>query len=361
MPQNMGVFGFNPGEPVAVIEGRAPLHNQRFPRQEYLSNALGRKYGVQVLLIQAQDPTTYDEDGLIRTFTVYGGGPWTLEEGIYAPAWRLRDVIWREGGNKLAFLPGRGYNFARLRQDLKTRLGLGRVLDELGFSGQSVESVAFDGRKPGRWPEETHFFLKPNVVMDVGADPSSRAQLVRRDELTPAFVARFGDAPVLQAVEPGMGDQDLLGALGLAPSDRLGAGCLHALRIYQPLWLPSDQAPAAELRLSNPEDVGERFATELHLLEPEQVFDSFPSLRKLHGDLHAILASRYGALGYPAIDYIIGPDGSTKILNVLARPLTPNLEGQRDDVMHLAQATADVEVLKLAELAHDSFQWGPRP
>ncbi len=41
-------------------------------------------------------------------------------------------------------------------------------------------------------------------------------------------------------------------------------------------------------------------------------------------------------------------DDSAKVLNGLVRAMAPNLAGQTAEVQHLANATADVEVQRLA-------------
>jgi hypothetical protein len=354
-----GPLGFNPSAPLVVIEGRTPLPEQRITRQTYLPDVLDEQ-GVQTLYVKADDPTTYTK-GLICSYSVYGGGDYSLEHGgLCAPAWRLRDPVW----SRQAFLPGRGYNPDLLRQELATRLSAAQALSALGLAGWSVESVTVDTERPEQWAEGGYVFVKPNAVKDVGVNQPgamARARIFHINEITPGVLAEFGDMPVIQTVEPVMGARDFLGHLGLTTARGLRADCLHALRMYQPLWLPFDQAPAAELRLSNREDVGRRPATELHLLEPGHVFSPLPALRELHRQVHAALVARYGTLGYPAIDYIVKPDGAIKILNVLARALTPNLEGQRDGVQYLAEATADVEAEKLAALAWNSYRQGVRP
>lgn len=357
-PQYASELGFNPNEPFVVIEGRAPLLGQQVTRQTYLPLVLQEEHHIRTIYIEAHDPATYTSEGLIRAYTIYGGQAHTLETGgFYAPAWRLRDLAW-PSGDMPAFLPGQGYNSPALRRELATRFGMAQALGRMGLQSKSVQSMSIgDGAEPAQWAESDFVFIKPRLVHDIGAnDPGAmtRARRVAAGEITPSLLAQFGENAILQNVEPTMAAVDLLGDLGVKTAAELEADCLHALRVYQPLWLPHNAPPAAELRLSNPGDVGQRFATELHLLEPEHLFSSLPNLDELHSTVCTALLGEYGELNYPAVDYLIMSDGSVKILNVLARALSPNLpepDREQPAMAHLARATADVEISKLAELA----------
>ncbi len=326
-------------QPTVVIEGRAPLPNQLVTRQTYLSAALATG-DIRTFLVDAGDPDTYDTSGRIRSLD--------LEPGHYA--WRLRDIAWPDG-DPSAYTPGHGYNSATARTELATRQGFATALSELGLGEYGIETRPISDLKD---PEADELiFIKPNKISDVSEAPGARAQLIK----TADFGEQTKESPVSTAIwqrpEPLINAQELIDQLGLTvdiPDSNVDY--LHALRVFSPLWLPLSQVPAVELRLTDPHsDIGKQFASQLKLAEPELVFHRLPQLAVLHALVESAFAAKYGRQNYLTFDYVVRQDGSVRVLNGLVRGLTPNLEGQTEDVQHLAKATADVEVTRLASLA----------
>lgn len=325
--------------PTVVIEGRAPLPNQLVTRQTYLPTELANE-GVQAFFVNAHDPEVYDSSGRISSLD--------LEPGQYA--WRLRDVTW-EGGDPSAYADGHGYNSQAARIELATREGFAGALDELGLKDFGVEIQTTKGLRD--WALGEFVFLKPNRISDISQDPGTRAQIVRTGDLDTKLTEQFPGGVILQRPEKLIDSTTLLDHLGIN-TEQLDpeVDYLHSLRIFTPLWLPANQTPAVELRLTDQNnDIGKLFATKLQLLEPELVFNKLPELARLHTLARNAFAAKYSEQNYLTFDYIVCSDGSVKILNGLVRALTPNLEGQAKEVQHLANATADVEVKQLAKLA----------
>lgn len=326
-------------QPTVVIEGRAPLPNQLVTRQTYLPTELAKE-GVQAFFVNAGDNEAYDEQGKLRGLNI--------EAGQYA--WRLRDVTWQDG-DPTAFVESHGYNSALARAELATREGFAITLRELGLEQYGVKTIRHSELQG--WEPDEFVFIKPNRISDISQDAGTRARLVRAHELNTAVAESFAGGAVLQRPEQLMPARNLLDQLGVSVEDvSSDANYLHTLRIFTPLWLPVSQTPAVELRLTDPRsDIGKQFATKLKLLEPELVFSRLPELAKLHGIVRNAFAAKYSENNYLTFDYIVCDDGSVKIANGLVRALTPNLEGQAPEVQHLANATADVEVERLAKLA----------
>ncbi|HEU5186868.1 MAG TPA: hypothetical protein VFT87_00005 [Candidatus Saccharimonadales bacterium] len=327
-----------------VIEGRPPLEGQSATRQTHFLENFDAAGIRTVFIDNPKDPTIYDADGRLLGLT----------PGEYA--WRLRDVVW-EDGDPAAFRDGDGYNSQKAR-NLTSREAFAAALREVGLEAYGVEtrpSNNLKGWKPGEF-----VFLKPNTISDIHdpeKSPGTRARLIRSDRIGEALAEPLAGGAVLQRPKKLMAARDLADQLGL-PADELepGVDYLHALRVFTPLWLPLDQTPAIELRLTNrgndaQSDIGKLFATKIKLLEPELVFTQLPEVAKLHRLVHEAFSRHYGKQNYLAFDYIICKDGSVKILNGLVRALTPNLEPQPEEVKHLARKTADVEVEHLKSLA----------
>ncbi len=301
------------------------------------------------MYIQAEDPRTYDATGNIQTYTTYGSeasaGP-VLQPGTYA--WRLRDPVCADG-DPSAYPEGDGYNSQRARTELATRRGFAGVLNEMGLGRYGVAPLNLSDLRESQLGGT--IFIKPNRVNDISEQAGTRSRLVPINEVGVALAGI--DDPVLQLPEPTIAVSELADHLGatLNTAD-LPIDSLQAVRIFTPLWLSASEAPAVELRLTDPrEGVGKFFATQQYLLEPEHVRSRLPQLADLHQRAHRAFRARYGEQNYLTFDYIIHPDGSAKLLNGLVRGLTPNLEHQRPEVQHLATATADVEVRQLARLA----------
>jgi len=328
------------------MEGRAPLSGQLVTRQTYLPSMLLEK-GVQTIYVDAGNPDAYDTAGRIRNYTTYGAEdplhP-TLEPGSYA--WRLRDPVW-VGGDPSAYPNGQGYNSELARTELATRRGFARALSSVGLDAYGVEIM--DTKTIEKRHPEGLVFIKPDRISDVSANPEARARLVR----SAGIRDNTSSEHVIQKYVTPMAAQKLADHLGATTAlPETNDTYLNTVRIFTPLWTPPGSAPAVELRITNPRtDIGALFATHQYLLEPEHVRTRLPELTKLHDNVHAAFAARYGEQNYLTFDYIILPDGSAKVLNGLVRALTPNLEHQRPEVQHLANATADVEVRHLAKLA----------
>lgn len=341
-----------PNRPTAIIEGRAPLPNQLVTRQTYLPKKLEAE-GIQTAYVKIEDSESHDVSGRIQRYTAYGSGELVhaaLDPDSYV--WRLRDPIWTEG-DPSAYQNGWGYNSQRARQELNTRQGLAKVLKEIGLDKYGVGIVDASGSQ--KWQPDELVFIKPDRINDVSERPGTRARLMRTDEID--TLSTSSDGMILQRQETVVSAQDLVNHLGVA-ADSLDphVNYLHAVRVFAPLWLPPGGVPAVELRLTNPrEDIGKFFATCQYLLEPKYAYERLPQLAALHQTIHAAFLARYGKQNYLTFDYIIMPDGSVKMLNGLVRGLTPNLEHQSSEVQHLANATADVEVRHLAELALSRF------
>jgi hypothetical protein len=343
----------NLSNPTVVIEGRAPLPNQLVTRQTYLPMELA-KLGIQTLFVEAGASGTYDQEGHVQDYTVYDseeGGNEALTPGSYA--WRLRDPVW-EDGDPAAYPDGQGYNSQRARAELSTRRNFAHILAEMGLGNFGIPIIPTDAAR--QLPPGEIVFIKPNHISDISNEPSARAQLTNIEELDDVS-PEFSTHNAIQRLESTISAQELAGHLGLRV-DELDADVnyLHAVRVFSPLWLPSEDTPAIEIRLTDPrQDVGRFFATRQYLLEPEHVQNRLPRLAQLHRYVHAAFAERYGPHNYLTFDYLALDDGSIKILNGLVRGLTPNLEHQRPEVQHLANATADVEVVQLARLALERF------
>lgn len=335
--------------PTVVIEGRAPLEGQLVTRQTFIPAELANM-GVDTVYVQAEDPSTYGEAGCIRAYTAYGSETPTeavLEPGTYA--WRLRDPVWADG-DRAAFPDGDGYNSQRARADLATRRGFANVLAEMGLGVYGVDLVDAPEAQ-GQQARET-LFVKPDRINDISERLGTRARLVHGNVSRVAMAGVNFDAVVLQRLESTVAARDLADHLDVSLAAGLPGDTLHAVRIFAPLWLPAADAPAVELRLTDPhEDVGKFFATQQYLLEPEHVRGKLPQLAALHRNVHTAFRARYGEQNYLTFDYLIRPDGSVRVLNGLVRGLTPNLEHQRPEVQHLANATANVEVKRLARVA----------
>ncbi len=131
-------------------------------------------------------------------------------------------------------------------------------------------------------------------------------------------------------------------------------------RIYQPLWLPSNNPAGIEMLIHRKEDIGlaevdittDR-GPEKYLFRPEMVTAN-PHMKKLmevHTLLHRLFVRRYGELVYGMFKYLIGKDGSIKISGVDLRGFTPSLElqGQQGEY---SRRIALVAAEKLVELAN---------
>lgn len=326
-------------DPVTVLlEGRRPLPGQHITRQTYLEEKLTAQ-GISVTYVDVNDPSTFNEVNPERS------------------VWRLRDVVWPDSPNvhdPPAFRVGHGYNSSVLRHDLQTRSSVQRILGSSGLAGALLDAVLInvDAHRV-ELPPGDQLFVKPSVVTDIGetapGGPARRAKLVPRDDVAAVIAAEFGGQAIVQPIHQRLSPRELADALGIA--DLPPGELFQTLRFYQPLWLSANDAPAAELRSSQPEQVGQRLPTAADLLEPATVREAFPQLAALHQHVHFVLLEGYGEHNYPAVDYLIEPDGQARVVNVLARAFTPNLEGHRGLSAELARATADVEVAQLQKLA----------
>lgn len=331
------------------MEGRPPLPGQLVTRQTYLPAVLQAE-GVHTVYVQAEGSGTYNTSGHIHTYTAYGSKEATratLKPGTYA--WRLRDPVW-PGGDPAGYPEGHGYNCARARGELATRQGLARALAAMGLQKYGVETIA--ASSPHAWPTGETLFVKPNRVNDISERPGMRAQLVNPTDRGASPATPAGDL-ILQKPERLVAARELADHVSI-PTDQLSSTIpyLHTLRVFTPLWLPAWNAPAVELRFTDPHnDIGAFFATYQYLLEPAHVRDRLPLVAQLHQAVHTAFRERYSAQNYLTFDYLILADGSPKLLNALVRGLTPNLEHQPPEVQHLANATADVEAKHLAALA----------
>lgn len=341
------------------MEDRNRLPGQLVARQDYIPNQLlvVGDVPIHTLLIKAEDEATYDSSGRIWSFRRYGEADQTigiLEPGTYA--WRIRDATW-EGGDKAAYQPHDGHNTELARTELATQGGLAFALHEMGLGEYGIARVTNPTTED--WVPGELVLVKPQIVSDiadVSKNPSARAHLIPAGELGSKLAEATAGGIILQRPEQVLAATDLLDQLGIS-TDSLDpeATYLHALRVFAPLWSPSE-TPAVELRLTDARtDVGKRFATKLQLVEPELVFDRLPGVARLDRLVRPAFANRYGEQNYLAFDYVVRSDGTAKLANALVRPLTPNLEHQLPEVQHLANATADVEVRQIARTALRTF------
>ncbi|HJQ08178.1 MAG TPA: hypothetical protein VJ836_01700 [Candidatus Saccharimonadales bacterium] len=362
-------------QPAAVIEGRTPLPAHLMPdgleqvrtRQTELPIILAR-LSVDTLFVDAQDPATYEESGQpdgpagrIKKYTPYRATEpvnGILECGSYA--WRLRDITW-PSGDPAAYRNGDGYNSARYA--LRTRMDVWHALQGMGLESYGIETITELHARD--WAAEQAVFLKPDTISDISdinKHPGTRAHLVTGRDLEAKLAEiTFAGGAVLQQPEPLLVATDLMAQLGIE-TDNSKAGYLHAIRVFS----LAGATPAIELRLTNPKgdadnprgDIGKLFATELHLLPPEQAFGRLPAFAAAHTLIRNAFAARYGEDNYFAFDYIIRGDGSVGLGNALLRALTPNVpneEGLRTEAGRLAIATIIVEAEYLARKAEARF------
>lgn len=226
--------------PTVVIEGRPPLEGQSVTRQTYFLENFDAAGIRTVFIDNPKDPTIYDADGRLLGLT----------PGEYA--WRLRDVVW-EGGDPAAFRSGDGYNSQKAR-GITTREAFIATLHEVGLGAYSVETRLSTDIKD--WEPGKLVFVKPNIISDIHdpeKSPGTRARLIRSGRIGEELARPLAGGAILQRREKLMAAQDLADQLGLS-TDELepGVDYLHALRIFTPLWLPLNQTPAIELRLTNP-------------------------------------------------------------------------------------------------------------
>lgn len=245
--------------PTVVIEGRAPLPGQLVTRQTYLASALEAE-GMQTFFVNAQDPEAYDAAGRLRNLD--------LEPGQYA--WRLRDKTW-QNGDPTAYPDGNDYNSSTARTELATREDFAKTLQVLGLERYGIPLQRASDLKD--WELDEFIFVKPNRVNDISGDAALRARRVKTVVLMANIIETEEDM-ILQRPEQLLDAGELVGQLGTAFSIDRDFNYLHALRIFTPLWLPVDQTPAVELRLTDTRgDIGKQFASQLQLLEPEHVFN----------------------------------------------------------------------------------------
>lgn len=356
-------LGLYRDQPVVGMEGRAPLHEQTVTRQTYLPAELAKK-GIQTVYVLADNPEIYS-GGKITNYSVYDGQDnrnvqLSSKAGITLPTWRLRDVSW-EDGDPPAYRAEGGYNSPPLRAGLQTRPSIHKALTNLGLGSYTIEShVVTDNESDSSFDgtEVEEVFVKPLEVKDVGKDKPgkpARARLVAGRDALQVIAEEFDGNAVIQEVQPVISANELTAKLGIDRSgEEFPDGTLHAVRVHNPHWLAYDNPSAVEVRISTREDVGELFATEVHLVEPEQAFNRLPELARAHEEVHSAMNGQYDRYNNPAVDYIVSPGGNIYVSSVLARPLTPNLEQTDSEQARLALVTADVEVKKLTELAYEA-------
>lgn len=332
-------------------------------RQTELPLSLAR-LGVDTLFVNAQDPATYDASGRICVFTQYDTAEpvhAVLKPNSYAR--RLRDFTWPDGDPAAYPDDEYGYNSAKARYGLRTRTDLWHALQEMGLETYGMEP--FTEPHARDWSAEKAVFLKPNTISDISditKHPGTRAHLVAGRDLNAKLAElTFAGGVVLQRPELLRAATALMDQLGIE-TDSSKTGYLHAIRVFSLAGV----TPAIELRLTNPEanasspqgDIGKLFATELHLLPPEQAFDALPTFAVAHNRIRNAFAARYGENNYFTFDYIIREVGSVGLVNALTRALTPNApneEAQKIEAGRLATATITVEAEYLARLAIARF------
>lgn len=339
-------------EPIVSIEARSPQAGQRLSAQMYLAEYLS-KAGV-VPIFHSTESDAFTETGAIRKFSIYDisndrAVNFVFADGIVPDAWRLRDATW-QSNDKSAFRPGRGYNSTEFREELDNRLDLEFFLEVCGLGKLSLCSAI-----PDMMPEGAELFIKPNYIDDITQEqpgmPRRRAHLVGRASVGVAL-SFFDEDVIVQARQETMPVEVLIRQLGVSPhpTGMLDQNALHAVRLYQPLW--QEEPVLAEVRLSNPWEIGSNAPSQQHLLEPQKVLESFPALADAHLAVSSEMSHMFGKPNFPAMDYLLTPDADPRVVAIHRRAYTPDL-GQRTRVTtELARRVVDAEVKKLVELAY---------
>ncbi len=351
--------------PTLVMEDRELLENQEYGRQQGVPDEmekLGTKQGildlgdglrrVDTILIEAENPETFDKQGRIKRFRRYGEEEYVnaVIEDVESYAWRVRAKTW-DGGDPSAFPHGNGHNTERARTEQAVRTGLEPVLRKYGLERYVIEtrrSTDLAGWEPGEF-----VFIKPNRISDITdpkKDPGTRAQLIRSDQIGQKLINSFAGEVVLQRPEKVMSATDLIDQLGL-PIEEFEldpeVSYLHAFRFFT----LGRETAAVELRLTDPRNaIGEQFP-QRQLIEPQLVDEKLSELAMAHTLIRDAFMAEYTNKNYFAYDLIVTNDGSVRIVSALTRALTPNLRGQAKDVEHLAKATLTIEVRSLAKKA----------
>ena len=355
-------------KPIFVMEGRYGLPGQ--PLTETRTNVMPRKLaeeGITTLLIDPKDPETFDKKGIrrggviCRDEIVYN----ELPESIVPDAWRLRDPVW-EKGDPPAFVAQYGYNSAQARRELATNLGMLAALEAAGLADAIIPSVVVQDRQPlDNLPESPGGVLvKPSGKRsDVSEDPTLRAALVDERHALNVAINHFGGNAIVQprlttwAVDPLAGMFNLT----LSQKGEYPPGSLHAIRVGGLLAREALDPSFVEFRATRAtpteNDIGKRFATEVRIFSPGNLFRRLPELAELHRRVHGALRNRFGELNNLAVDYIVGAGGEREIwvANVLARALTPNLKQVDSRRIKLAKRTIDHEVDLIKRLVEQKF------
>jgi len=353
-----------------VMEARAPAPGQSpaDTRQGIIPAALATEKDIATVLVDLNQEGTFTSEGRIAEYYVSGDPEMRhSDEGLVAPAWRIRDWLSETGTDPSAFPAGKGYNSQKLREAFRTRTGTIETLTNLGLSDMVIPFEVFNPSDRFRLPSGKFLFVKPDTISDVGmergGDDFKRARLMLRGEVTPELLNRLSgqDQVVVQRVENALSAAELAARLRIRLPKHIGQVSLACLRVYQPLWDSAEGASAVELRVVEPQDIGRPAASFTHLFRPEYVADELPDFWETHQRVHSTLSDEaaFGQDGYPGLDYTFlrrtsrRKRGRIVVSNVLPRPFSPSLNGQKDaGQKRLAKATTRAEVERLAALVN---------
>lgn len=372
MPEIDPVLGFHRNDSIVVVEWRSPslnAHNPGIARQGLADTRQGRILegvnehdGVTAVLVDLKSMP----DGQITHY--YALGPEGLVWHDVPERMELRPAAARirnhlsPDGDPAAFRECELYNSYAVRRWLSTRPGVINVIGMLGLDdsqripGEVIVDTIGDDQIP-EVPGANEVFIKPFDVSDVTEDdPNYRAQVLPNDPAEISWrIGVLGGRAILQPRVETMDAQQLLTAISASTEQPdLPKDALHTLRLYDFLW--QDGLPAvAELRVTDPRtNIGKLYATHSELFAAQVAYDAFPELATLHNKVRRGLRRLFGTLGSLAMNYLILPDGSAKIVSIDARAFTPDLTDLNPERQALSRSLVEAEVAQLVAMARQN-------